>query len=104
MEFIKPSMPDYPIFLAASADGDRYLELARQDISDCTKSHAKVCRLRTHIAKSDEKKFCVLALSNKISRHKTRFVNPKTENGRVLGWYTWIKVGGLLRVLQNKIC
>ena len=54
-----------PDFLAASADGDRYLELARQDVTECTKSHSKVCRFRTPIAKGDAKKSCVLALFKK---------------------------------------
>ena len=66
-----------PEFLAASADGDRYLELARQDVIECIKSHSKVCRFRTPIAKSDAKKSCVLALFKKDEQAQNKIC--KTE-------------------------
>ncbi len=72
-----------PDFLAASADGDRYLELARPDVSDCIKSHSKICRFRTPIAKSDAKKSCVLALFKKDEPAQNKVC--KTEVGEWKG-------------------
>jgi len=56
-QVVYAELPDY---LAASADGDRYIELQKEDVADCLKTHTKVCRFKSPIAKSDTRKLCFI--------------------------------------------
>jgi len=76
-----------PDFLAASSDGDRFLELSFLDVNDCLKSHAKVCKFRTPIAKSDTKTSCALALFKKDNKAQAKVCKTKLsewEGSRVV--------------------
>lgn len=68
-----------PVYMAASADGDRYLELDYPSMKECLKSHAIICRFKTPIAKSDIQNSCALALFKNEAIIKTKVC--KTEIG-----------------------
>ena len=68
-----------PNYLAASADGDRYLELEDSSMRECLSSHAKICRFKTSIAKSDTRKSCSLMLFKNDANTQAKVC--KTEIG-----------------------